>query len=79
MNFLVQIGIGLASTVIGYLMQPKPEDTTRKARVEDFEMPTAEPGRVMPVLFGTVIIKDSNILHAGERGMEIRHVRTPKK
>lgn len=58
--------IGLAFAVVGYLIMPKPKPPKPPA-VKDMENPTAEAGRPIPVLFGTMTIKGSNILWFGEK------------
>lgn len=64
--WFLQLLIGLAIAVVGYLIMPKPKPPKPPA-VKDMESPTAEAGRPMPVIFGTVTVKGSNIIWYGEK------------
>lgn len=64
--WFVPLLISLALNVIAYLLQPKPKQA-QPASTEDMEDPTAEAGRPIPVLFGTMTIKGTNILWYGEK------------
>lgn len=79
MNFVAQFAAALTMNIIGYLMQPKPKDNQRKPTIYDFKTPTAEPGRAIPIICGTVIVRDSNILYEGEKQMDTRNVKVAKK
>lgn len=63
---LISVLIGFAIEVVGYLLmgQPKQEKTDD---VQDLDMPTAEAGRPIPVLFGELEIKGLNCLWYGEK------------
>lgn len=63
---LIQVLIAFAVQVIGYLLVGKPK-TEKTDDVRDFEAPTAESGRPIPVVFGEVEIKGVNILWHGEK------------
>ena len=62
---LAQIGIGLALFAIAYLIMPKP--VIPKQEQPEFESPTVDAGKPIPVLFGTMTIKDPNIIFSGEK------------
>ena len=64
--WFVMMLVSFALNVVAYLLQPKPK-TSQPASTEDMEDPTAEAGRPIPVLFGTMTIKGSNILWCGEK------------
>jgi len=66
------IGIGLA--ILGYILAPKPKMPKPDA-VKDMEDPTAEAGRPMPVVFGTVTVKGLNIIWFGEKRSVERKVK----
>lgn len=66
MGWFIMMLVSLALNVIAYLLQPKPK-TSQPASTEDMEDPTAEAGRPIPVLFGTMTIKGTNILWYGEK------------
>jgi len=60
----------IVSYVISAALAPKPE-TPKAAALADFSMPTAEEGRPIPVVFGTVTISGPNVVWYG-------HLRTKK-
>ncbi len=65
MAFWLNLIIGLALMVLGYLLMPKPK--TPAIEVQDMEDPTAEAGRPIPVPFGTITIKGTNVLWFGDK------------
>jgi|TARA_R100000049_G_C1938444_1_gene82363 hypothetical protein len=65
--FLIQLAIGFALQVIGYLLMGKPRAEKSDAAT-DLENPTAEAGRPIPVPFGEVEITGLNIIYYGEKG-----------
>ncbi len=70
-NFLVQLLIALALNVIAFLLTPRPK-VSQPNEVTELEDPTAEAGRPIPVVFGTVLIKSPNTLWYGEKSTEKR-------
>lgn len=64
-NIWVQIGIMLVSALISYALAPKPPKP-KPAALADFDVPTAEEGRSIPVIFGTVWLKGPNVLWYGD-------------
>lgn len=58
--------IGLVLNVIAYLIMPKPKQAKPEA-AKAMDDPTAEAGKPIPVVFGSIFIKDSNILWFGEK------------
>lgn len=58
------IGVALA-LVASYALFPKPENQ-RPATLDEVEVPTAEEGRCIPVLFGCRDIKGPNIVWYGD-------------
>lgn len=61
----VAVILFVASLVISYSMQPKPE-TRPPAGLGDFKAPTAEVGREIPVLFGQRKIESANVVWYGD-------------
>lgn len=57
--FLVQLVIGIALSYVAYLLAPKPK-AAKPPAVEDLENPTAEAGRPIPVVFGSMTISSLN-------------------
>lgn len=64
-NVFVQIGIMIVSALISYALTPKPKPP-KPASITDFDVPTAEEGREIPVVFGEVWIPDANVLWYGD-------------
>lgn len=57
----------IVSLVVGELLRPKPNiENARPANLGDFQFPTAEEGRVVPVIWGTVRINGPNVLWYGD-------------
>src|SRR5690242_4289002 len=76
MAFLVAFFVGLAFTVLGELLRPKPSVPNAKASaLDEFEIPTAEEGRTIPVFVGKVLITGSNVTAYGD----LRHVALTQK
>jgi hypothetical protein len=59
------IAIWVALTAVSFLLRPKPDNNKPKP-VTNLELPTAEIGREIPVLFGTRPIKNQNIVWYGD-------------
>lgn len=60
-DFLVMFLIAFAMNVAAYLLMPKPKQP-KPAEAEDAEDPTAEAGRPLPVVFGTIEVRGLNVL-----------------
>ena len=58
-------------TIISYALAPKPPKP-KPATLDDFEFPTAEEGRPVPVIFGTVRVTGPNVLWYGDLGTKKR-------
>lgn len=76
--FFVSLLIGVSLSVVGYLLMPKPK-AERPPSVDDLEEPTAEAGRPIPVVFGSVTIKGLNVLWYGDKSVRDRRVKQRKK
>lgn len=63
-GFLAALLISFVLNVVAYLIAPKPKGPKSNA-TKDFENPTADAGRPVPVVFGTITIKGLNILWYG--------------
>jgi hypothetical protein len=55
----------VASVILSAVLAPKPPKP-KAATLDDFDLPTAEEGRPIPVVFGTVRITGSNVLWYGD-------------
>lgn len=65
--FWVVFWLWLAFTVIGELLRPKPKfDTPQPSALGDFQVPTAEEGRCIPIVWGTCLVKGPNVVWYGD-------------
>lgn len=60
-----QIFMLVLSAIIQYALAPKPPKP-KAAALSDFDVPTAEEGRSVPVTFGDVWLDDPNVLFYGD-------------
>jgi len=60
MAFFLNLLLALALMVVAYLIMPKPKQEAPE--IKDMEDPTAEAGRPLPVVFGTVTVKGLNVI-----------------
>lgn len=65
MQFLAYIAVLLVSTFVAYALAPKPPKP-KPAALSDFDIPTAEQGRPIPVVFGTVLVTGPNVIWYGD-------------
>ena len=72
--FLIPLLIAVGLRIISYLIQPKPKASKPDA-AKDAENPTAEAGREIPVLFGTLTIKGPNVLDFGDKSIRTYQVK----
>ena len=61
----VQIAVYIAMMVVSYLLQPKPK-TSIPAASEDIDVPRAQEGGCIPVVFGTRDISSANVAWYGD-------------
>jgi hypothetical protein len=73
MAWFIGLLIGLALSVVAYLIMPKPKMAKPEA-AKDMENPTADAGRPVPVVFGTVTVKGLNVLWFGEKSTVSREI-----
>ncbi|PQO23074.1 hypothetical protein C2I36_09855 [Rhodobacteraceae bacterium WD3A24] len=65
--FLARLGLGLLFAAISYALSPRPKSKRPEAAgLDEFDLPTAEEGRPIPVVFGTVRVKAPNVVWAGD-------------
>jgi putative IMPACT (imprinted ancient) family translation regulator len=62
--FIIQIIIGIALQVIAALIAPKPKQEKSKFS-QDIKAPQASAGMPMPVVFGSITIKQPNAIYFG--------------
>lgn len=73
MAFFLNLLIALVLMVVAYLIMPKPKQ--KRPEVEDLDDPTAEAGKPLPVLFGTVTVKGLNVLWFGDKSFVRKKVK----
>ena len=66
-TFIARLVLGLVLAGISYALSPRPKiEKPRAAGLDAFSLPTAEEGRPIPVVFGTVLITGPNVVWAGD-------------
>lgn len=73
-----QLFIMVVSNLISAALQPKPQ-APKAAALSDFSVPTAEEGRAIPVVFGTVVITGANCVWYGDLGKKAIKSKKGKK
>jgi hypothetical protein len=73
MAWFIPLLIGLALNIIAYLIMPKPK-TPKPEAAQDGEDPVAEAGKPLPVVSGSLTVKELNILWYGEKSTQIRTI-----
>lgn len=73
---LTGILVGLAFQILGYLLAPRPEGQEPPSK-DDVETPTAERGKPIPVVFGSVTIMSPNNIGMWDKAVSERE--TDKK
>lgn len=64
----LQLIVAIVMLVVSYLLTPKPKTQRPTFTMQDGDTPTAEAGKPLPVVFGTVTVKSLNVLWYGEKG-----------
>lgn len=72
--WFVPLLISIAINIVAYLILPKPKSPKPPA-AQDLDNPTAEAGRPIPVVFGTLTVKGGNILWFGNKKTERVNIR----
>lgn len=65
MDPITAIIILVASVALSYALQPKPQ-TPEPASMKDINIPTAEEGKPIGVVFGRVVVKSPNVIWYGD-------------
>lgn len=61
------IGVWLILGALGFLSGAlAPKNTQARPKPGKFEIPVAEPGKAIPVVFGTVLIRDASVIWWGD-------------
>lgn len=73
MAWFIPLLLAIVFNVVAYLLAPKPK-RSQPTETKDMDSPTADAGRPIPVVFGTVTIKGLNVLWYGEKSRDKRKV-----
>ena len=73
-GFFTQLLVGVALMVLAFLIMPKPKPEKPEAS-RDLDNPTAEAGRPIPVVFGTLYVKGGNVLDYMDKGKRDRQIK----
>jgi uncharacterized membrane protein len=65
MDPFTMIVVLVVSLALSMALAPKPPKPA-PASIQDFDVPTAEEGRPIPVVFGTVLITGPNVIWYGD-------------
>ncbi|MDE2128726.1 MAG: hypothetical protein KGJ74_03550 [Betaproteobacteria bacterium] len=65
MTFYYQLAVFVVSLLVSYLLAPKPPQQKPPA-VGNEQAPTAQEGTPIPVVFGEVLVKNSNVVWYGD-------------
>ena len=70
-NFVTQLLVGLAMAAVSYAFTPRlKQQPPVAAGLDEFDLPTAEENRPIPVVFGTVLMRGPNVTWAGDLKVE---------
>jgi hypothetical protein len=72
--FWVQLLVAIVLAVVSYLIMPKPKQP-QPPGTRDLESPTADAGRPLPVVFGTLTVKGLNVVWYGELQVKTEKVK----
>lgn len=75
--FIFQLIIGVGMLIGSYLLAPKPKQP-KPPTLDDFDDPTAEAGRPIPVVFGSMNVSGTNIIWYGDKKIRERTMQTDK-
>ena len=62
---IIALVLMVIATILAMVLQPVPPPP-HAAGLSDFQAPTAEAGRPVPVIFGTVMLKAPNVVWYGD-------------
>lgn len=72
-GWLINLFIGIAFSWVSWLLRPKPEPP-KAATIDDFNIPITKQGQEIPVIYGTVWLKATQVHWYGDFGQ--RAIRT---
>jgi len=72
--WFIPLLLAIVFQVVAYLLTPKPKKQKPEA-AKDMDNPTADAGRPIPVIFGTITVKGLNVLHFSDKESDSFNVR----
>lgn len=78
MQFFIQIVIMLVSSYVAWALAPKPP-APKPASLDDFDVPKAEEGTPIGVVFGTWIVKSPHLVWWGDLDSDPIKTKSSKK
>jgi hypothetical protein len=72
--WFIAVAIAVAIAAVAIVLMPKPK-TPKPDAAKDLDDPTAEAGRPIPVVFGTITVKGLNNLWFGEKAIVSKKVK----
>lgn len=75
MPWFITLLIGLALNIAAYLIMPKPKQP-QPAEMKDLDDPTAESGRPLPVVFGSLRVQGLNVIWFGDKATVMRTLKS---
>lgn len=69
MEVFYYLAVLIVASFVASALAPKPQQP-KPAALEDFDAPTAEEGRAIPVVFGDVWITGPNVIWYGDLGVQ---------
>lgn len=73
MNFIIQLVIAVVMIAISAFLVPRPK--TPKPETKDLENPTADAGKEIQLIVGSVTVSSTNVLFFSEKGSRSREVK----
>ena len=74
------VALWVATAVLAYALRPKPvHQTPKPATIDEFDVPVAEEGKEIPVLFGTREVTGPNVVWYGDLATKKIKEKTKKK
>lgn len=67
-NLIANVIIAVAFQVVAYLIAPKPKVPSTAS--QDIQLPQASAGMAIPKVWGSVIVKQVNVLWFGEKNID---------
>lgn len=65
MQFVYYLVVMVVATLVSQALAPKPPEP-KPASLSDVDVPTAEEGRPIPVVFGAVLLRGANVVWYGD-------------